>query len=759
MMKKIIYVAAVLLVLQIGLTVAVHTQNTTNLASTAPDAPFLSFDASTINSVEISGPKGEEVVLQKTDKGWIIPGTFSAPTGKNQVNDLLQKLGDARQGLAVATSKGAAKRFKTAKDEFERHIILKQGDKTVADVYLGTSAGLRRSYARIADQDAVVSIPVSDFDAVVDPDKWLDSTLSRLKKDDLKTVALADISLTKEEKDKEKVWLLDGTAAEETDKEAVDKLLNKVTDISVQSVLDPATSTALFEKDPVVQFTVNKKDDSKVTYAFAKQGDSYVLKMSDNELYFKATSWQVKGLADMTREKLLKGYDVEQKKEDPAAAVMQEALPQADTPEENAEGIGATQEEVAEPALAPTAAEEADTPEQTEVAVPEKQEIEPEATQADTPKDVASQAVEQKQPADVATESATVDMQEQETGAAQEEVTESAPAPTATEEADTSEQTEVAVPEKQKVEQEAVPLETPAEPTATQEKAKADVAQELPASAVTQEALPQADTDTTEEVAGQAVEQEQPADAATELMPVDISEQDTVETGVAQEEIGEPSPAPIAVKETDTPEQTEVAVPEKQKVEQEAVPLKTPAEPTATQEKTKADVAQELPASAVTQEVLPQADTPEEVASQAVEQKQPADVATESTAVDMPEQDTKETGAAQEKIGPLSAPPAAEETDMPEQTEVAVPEKQKVEQEAVPLKTPAEPTATQEKAKANAVQEIQPVEQKVEQANVSEDTSEQQQVVQEAPVEDVAVDTTSEQNQVKADQMPLPASE
>ena len=339
MMKAIIYAAAVLLILQIGLTVAVHQQQAVNLESTAPDSAFLSFTPDSISSVRINGPENEELVLQKNDKGWIMPGAFSAPASKRQVDDLLQKLTDARQGLAVATSKGAAKRFKTAVDDFERHVILKQGDSVVGDFYLGTSAGMRNSHVRKAGEDTVVSIPVGSHEVDVEADSWLDRTLADLNKDDLKAVVLGDISLTQKKEDKETVWLLDGASKEETEKEAVDKLLNKVTAISVQSVLDPATSADLFKKDPTVQFTVTKQDDSTVTYAFVKNDDKeddyFILKMSDNELYFKVGKWLVDDLTEAKREKLLVGY--EEKKEDvPVVQPAVQEAPQVDVPEQGA---------------------------------------------------------------------------------------------------------------------------------------------------------------------------------------------------------------------------------------------------------------------------------------------------------------------------------------------------------------------------------------------------------------------------------------
>jgi hypothetical protein len=399
MMKAIIYAAAVLLVLQIGLTVAVHRQQTTNLESTAPNSAFLSFTPDSISSILIKGSENKELVLQKSDKGWIMPGAFSAPASKRQVDDLLQKLADARQGLAVATSKGAAQRFKTAEDDFERHVILKQGDTVAADFYLGTSAGLRNSHVRKADEDAVVSIPVSSHEVDVQADSWLDRTLADLNKDELKAVVLGDISLTRKEEGKEKVWLLDGATKEETESTEVDSLLNKVTAISVQSVLDPAKSAELFTKAPAVQFTVTKQDDSKVTYSFAKKDDKeddyFVLKMSNNALYFKVGKWLVDGLTEMKREKLLKGYE-EKKEEAPAVQpvtqpVTQEA-PLVDVPDQ--EGSPDPEQETEQAVLPDFLAEEDDE------AVPVQEAVQEEGLK-DEPVDVAdpAESVQKTEPA------------------------------------------------------------------------------------------------------------------------------------------------------------------------------------------------------------------------------------------------------------------------------------------------------------------------------------------------------------------------
>lgn len=395
MMKAIIYAAAALLILQIGLTVAVHQQQAVNLESTAPNSAFLSFAPDNISSVLIKGPENKELVLQKKDKGWIMPDAFSAPASKRQVDDLLQKLADARQGLAVATSKGAAQRFKTAEDDFERHVILKQGDSVVGDIYLGTSAGLRNSHVRKADEDAVVSIPVSSHEVDVQADSWLDRTLADLNKDDLKAVVLGDISLTRKEEGKKTVWLLDGATREEIESDEVDSLLNKVTAISVQSVLDPAKSAELFTKAPAVQFTVTKQDDSKVTYSFAKKDDKedeyFVLKMSNNELYFKVGKWLVDGLTEMKREKLLIGYE-EKKEEAPAVQPVTQEAPLVDVPDQ--EGSPDPEQETEQAVLPDFLAEEDDE------AVPVQETVQEKALK-DEPVDVAdpAESVQKTEPA------------------------------------------------------------------------------------------------------------------------------------------------------------------------------------------------------------------------------------------------------------------------------------------------------------------------------------------------------------------------
>ncbi len=301
MIQRLIYVAAALLIVQIGAALFLQVRSSSGLNAAEPNALFLSISPDTITAVQISAGDGKKVTLNKKDNNWLMPDAFSAPADRGQVESLLKKVAEAKQGLAVAATKGAAKRFQTAAKDFLRHVVFKEGGKTVADFYLGKSAGFKQSYARVAAQDAVFTIPVSDFEVETTADKWLDTSLARLNRDELKQVTLGDISLTRKDKD----WLLDGAAEGEAVKGELDKLLNKITGLTVEAVLDPAKAAPLFQQAPAVQFTATKNDGSSVTYALAKEKDHYVLKMSSSELYFKIGTWQAEELTKMKRENLL----------------------------------------------------------------------------------------------------------------------------------------------------------------------------------------------------------------------------------------------------------------------------------------------------------------------------------------------------------------------------------------------------------------------------------------------------------------------
>ena len=132
-------------------------------SATTPE-PFLSFDAETIDALTVANSEGS-VNLAKTDDGWQLPD--GVPADASKIDEVVQKLADAAGGWPVASQASSAERFEVTEESHQRHLVLKAGEDTVADLYLGTSPGYRKAHARRADDDDVYAITFSNYEAGV----------------------------------------------------------------------------------------------------------------------------------------------------------------------------------------------------------------------------------------------------------------------------------------------------------------------------------------------------------------------------------------------------------------------------------------------------------------------------------------------------------------------------------------------------------------------------------------------------------------
>ncbi|MFH0782650.1 MAG: DUF4340 domain-containing protein [Pseudomonadota bacterium] len=303
MMKRTITIAALLLVLQIGLVVAFQVGGKTASDLAKPEAPLLGFAADAVTTLEITGPEKDRIVIQKKDGGWILPDSFGAPASAEQVAALLTRLQEMKQGFAVATSATAAKRFKVADDLFQRHVVLKAGESVVGDLYVGTSPSFRQIHARKAGSGGVVVVELSTYELETAADKWLDKNIMKIKEEDIEALTFADFSLQRKDKDWQLVDLPDGQA---TDAKAAADLVAKASGLTIQAVLKPQEAQSLFTTSQALSFTITRKGGAKAEFRFVKaEGDAYVLKQSERDLYCKVHSLQVEGLLKANRDSLI----------------------------------------------------------------------------------------------------------------------------------------------------------------------------------------------------------------------------------------------------------------------------------------------------------------------------------------------------------------------------------------------------------------------------------------------------------------------
>ena len=322
-MQRTIIAAAALLFIQIALAVALNM--TSRSGDVSPAAPLMNFSTDGVTGLEIAGPDGERLTIRRAEGGWILPEAFNAPAAGDRVDELLARLADLRQGLAVATTEEAARRFKVAENGFERHVVVKQGEEIVGDLYVGTSPAFRQVHARRAGTKEIVTVTLSTFELETGPDKWLDKNLFQLRQEEMEALTFADFTLRRNGGDWQLADLEEGKA---TDRDAAADLAAGIGGLTIQDVLNPRDAAALFTGEPALSFAVELKDGGKLDYRFARpEGDYFVIKRSDRELYGKVHTIQAENLGKYTRDKLIKPEEElpAESREAPAAAEAQES--------------------------------------------------------------------------------------------------------------------------------------------------------------------------------------------------------------------------------------------------------------------------------------------------------------------------------------------------------------------------------------------------------------------------------------------------
>ncbi len=291
-----------LLIAQIVLAVVLNAGSDPYTAFT-PNEKLAGFEPAQIDTMLIE-TTDEKVVLKKVNGKWQLPELDNFPADQSKAVQLLDTLAELKKGWPVATTTGAAKRFKVDDDEFERRITLEDEGNTVAQLYFGTSPGLRKVHARMASENDIVTIGFSLFEAEADSDDWIDNKI--LKLDEKKIVRAEFPGFTLQRQDGE--WQLAQLAPDEkviTDQ--VEELVKKLDGLTVESVFTSEDEAGLEENTKPLKITVVLDDDRRLEYTFSKlkEDSGYLLQRSDQSMRYKVADWGVNPLKDTEREELV----------------------------------------------------------------------------------------------------------------------------------------------------------------------------------------------------------------------------------------------------------------------------------------------------------------------------------------------------------------------------------------------------------------------------------------------------------------------
>lgn len=304
-MNRLIKILASVLALQAGLAVLLHLTSGSMAAYTS-DEKLLGVEAASWDKITIE--EGEKPVLVMMEKNgtWVLPEHYGFPASKTKLDGFTKKLREIKRSWPIATTKGAARRFKVSDDEYEKKIAFYKGDKKLETLFIGSSPDFKKVHARVAGENDIYAIEFSAYEADVDSDDWVDKDFLHLKEDAIAQVKMPSFTLERTEGK----WVVSGLRkSEETVPDEASSLISKLADISFRELLGTENKPRYRQSSPALVIEAAMTSGEIVDYVFSQEKaeeDAFILKVSSHEYYFKVGKYSVEDLKEFKRKKLVR---------------------------------------------------------------------------------------------------------------------------------------------------------------------------------------------------------------------------------------------------------------------------------------------------------------------------------------------------------------------------------------------------------------------------------------------------------------------
>lgn len=297
-----------LLVAQLGLALMLSAGEEA-LQDQRPETPLVGGSLEGVDRIAIDGPEGGQVTLIKEDGAWRLPDYFDAPAADAEVARLLQRLSGVQRGLPIATTPGAAQRFKVDDQGFERRIRLYAGEEVRTTLYLGESPGRRQTYARPAHDAAVYAVELAAYEVPAKPESWLDAELMAVDARAIREIELPDgARLRRSEPGWQAEGLGTGAGGERFDPAAAQALAMRLGGIRVERLIGteppaepPALTIDAGTAEDRFRWRLWRSDDAE-----GEDGERYRLQRSDRPWVAELPAWSAEPLIEAARPSALR---------------------------------------------------------------------------------------------------------------------------------------------------------------------------------------------------------------------------------------------------------------------------------------------------------------------------------------------------------------------------------------------------------------------------------------------------------------------
>lgn len=290
----------------------------------APVTQLVSLDPSTIDEIVIDDGK-ERVTLTRSDDKWHLNDEHETLAAADKIDVLVSSISDLKPGLPVASTPGSHQQLEVAAEQFQRRVSLKAGDETVADLYMGTSPGFRKSHIRQVDRDQVYAARINTFDTPADHDDWLDQNL--LAFDNVTGVQSEGIELTLADEQWSIAQPQNQRVTHEVDQAAIGSFVDQLSSLRVNGFATPLEAAGPSDAEPAdtdsetaeaEELTTHSitvaQNGTPVTLVLSKKGSKATIERSDVKGLFALPVATYESLSSLAVQQLV----VEKNAEEPA---------------------------------------------------------------------------------------------------------------------------------------------------------------------------------------------------------------------------------------------------------------------------------------------------------------------------------------------------------------------------------------------------------------------------------------------------------
>lgn len=198
-MRRVHITLGGLLVLQLLLILVLRSPFTNAARPSDSRALIPQLESITAAKLELDGPEGKQLTLEKEVAGWVIDDLDGFPADEDKVEELVEDLRDMRVRRPVVASRRYHDKFKVGDDDFEGRLkIWSSGSSDPeVDLILGSSSNYRSLHVRNAGEDAVYEVRgLASYDVRPDASTWAEKQLVDVAAEDIVGLELTNRSGT-----------------------------------------------------------------------------------------------------------------------------------------------------------------------------------------------------------------------------------------------------------------------------------------------------------------------------------------------------------------------------------------------------------------------------------------------------------------------------------------------------------------------------------------------------------------------------------